>query len=86
MYRVYTSETSSITPLQAAEIALKMLSHDKATKVVEIVGPRLVEIKKYTPAAELYLQVDMIKEAIDAFIEGEEWNKAKKVAKELEPR
>ena len=37
-------------------------------------------------AAELYLQVDMIKEAIDAFIEGGEWNKAKKVAKELEPR
>ena len=37
-------------------------------------------------AAEMYMQVDMIKEAIDAFIEGEEWNKAKKVAKELEPR
>lgn len=34
----------------------------------------------------MYLQVDMIKEAIDALIEGKEWNKAKKVAKELEPR
>ena len=28
----------------------------------------------------------MIKEAIDAFIQAEEWNKAKKVARELEPR
>ena len=37
-------------------------------------------------AAEIYLRTDMIKEAIDAFISGEEWNKAKKVAKELEPR
>ena len=37
-------------------------------------------------AAEMYLKVDLIKEAIDAFIAGEEWNKAKKVAKELEPR
>lgn len=37
-------------------------------------------------AAELYLNVDLIKEAIDVFIEGEEWNKAKRVAKELEPR
>ena len=37
-------------------------------------------------AAEIYLRTDMIKEAIDAFIAGEEWNKAKKVAKELEPR
>ena len=34
----------------------------------------------------MYLQVDLVKEAIDAFIDGEEWNKAKKVAKELEPR
>ena len=37
-------------------------------------------------AAEMYLRVDMIKEAIDAFMAAEEWNKAKKVAKELEPR
>jgi hypothetical protein len=28
----------------------------------------------------------MIKEAIDTFIHAEEWNKAKRVAKELEPR
>ena len=34
----------------------------------------------------MYLQVDLIKEAIDSFIEGGEWNKAKKIAKELEPR
>jgi len=37
-------------------------------------------------AAELYLSVDMIKDAIDMFIQAEEWNKARKVAKELEPR
>lgn len=37
-------------------------------------------------AAELYLNLDLIREAIDAFIEGEEWNKAKRVAKELDPR
>jgi intraflagellar transport protein 172 len=34
----------------------------------------------------VYLGVDMIKEAIDTFIHAEEWNKAKRVAKELEPR
>lgn len=37
-------------------------------------------------AAELYLNVDLIKEAINDFITGGEWNKAKRVAKELEPR
>ena len=30
--------------------------------------------------------MDLVKEAIDALMAGEEWNKAKKVAKELEPR
>lgn len=37
-------------------------------------------------AAELYLNLDLVKEAIDAFMEAEEWNKAKRVAKELDPR
>lgn len=37
-------------------------------------------------AADLYLSVDLIKEAIDIFIDSEEWNKAKRVAKALEPR
>lgn len=37
-------------------------------------------------AAELYLSMDLFKDAIDVFIEGEEWNKAKRVAKEQEPR
>lgn len=30
--------------------------------------------------------MDLIKEAIDVFIDSEEWSKAKRVAKELEPR
>ena len=37
-------------------------------------------------AAELFIKVDMFREGIDAFIAGEEWNKAKKVAREFEPR
>uniref|UniRef100_A0A8U7MH45 Intraflagellar transport protein 172 homolog n=1 Tax=Corvus moneduloides TaxID=1196302 RepID=A0A8U7MH45_CORMO len=37
-------------------------------------------------AAELYLNLDLIQEAIDAFIEGEEWSKAKHMAKEFDPR
>lgn len=37
-------------------------------------------------AAELYLSLDLIREAIDAFIEGEEWSKAKRVARELDPQ
>lgn len=72
--------------MKAAELAIKFLSHDKAVDVSQIVGPRLIQLRKYNEAAELYLNLDLIKNAIDAFIEGEEWNKAKRVAKELDPR
>ncbi|MEQ2256463.1 hypothetical protein ILYODFUR_024390, partial [Ilyodon furcidens] len=71
---------------QAAELSIKFLSGDRATEVVQLVGSRLAQLRKFNAAAELYLNMDLIKEAIDAFIEGEEWNKAKRVAKELEPR
>lgn len=49
-------------------------------------------LEKHTPeshlsqAADLYLSLDLVKEAINVFMDGEEWNKAKRVAKELEPR
>lgn len=37
-------------------------------------------------AAELFLNLDLVKEAIDALMEGEDWSKAKRVAKELDSR
>ncbi|KAM3861396.1 intraflagellar transport protein 172 homolog [Diretmus argenteus] len=72
--------------MKAAELAIKFLSGERAVEVIHIVGPRLTQLRKYSAAAELYLNLELIKEAIDVFIEGEEWNKAKRVAKELEPR
>uniref|UniRef100_A0A4W5PBH1 Uncharacterized protein n=1 Tax=Hucho hucho TaxID=62062 RepID=A0A4W5PBH1_9TELE len=54
-----------------------MTAAEKAVDVIHAVGPRLTQLRKYSDAAELYLSLDLIKEAIDAFIEGEEWNKAK---------
>ncbi|KAJ8009128.1 hypothetical protein DPEC_G00085660 [Dallia pectoralis] len=72
--------------MKAAELAIKFLTQERAVEVIQTVGPRLTQLRKYSAAAELYLNLDLIKEAIDAFIEGEEWNKAKRVAKELDPR
>ena len=40
----------SLSP-QAAELALKFLSSDKAVQVVEVIGPRLVEISKFGPVS-----------------------------------
>ncbi|XP_062858050.1 intraflagellar transport protein 172 homolog isoform X2 [Trichomycterus rosablanca] len=72
--------------IKAAELAIKFLKREKAVNVVQTVGRHLVQLRKYITAAELYLNLDLIKEAVDAFLEGEEWNKAKRVAKELDPR
>ena len=40
---------------QAAELALKFLSSDKAVQVVEVIGPRLIEISKFSPVSALTL-------------------------------
>ncbi|MPC89587.1 Intraflagellar transport protein 172 [Portunus trituberculatus] len=34
----------------------------------------------------MFLAGDLVREAIDAFITGHEWSKAKKVASEFDPR
>ncbi|XP_060165824.1 intraflagellar transport protein 172 homolog isoform X5 [Globicephala melas] len=72
--------------MKAAELSIKFLPPQRSLEVVRAVGPQLIGIGKHSAAAELYLNLDLVKEAIDAFIEGEEWNKAKRVAKELDPR
>ncbi|XP_061559670.1 LOW QUALITY PROTEIN: intraflagellar transport protein 172 homolog [Phycodurus eques] len=72
--------------IKAAELSIKFLGEERAVKVVQVVGPRLAQLRKYNTAAEQYLHVGLIKDAIDVLMEGEEWNKAKRVAKELEPR
>lgn len=40
---------------------------------------------EHNVAAQLYISMEMMKEAIDTFIIAEEWTKARKVAKEVEP-
>ncbi|XP_075225811.1 intraflagellar transport protein Oseg2 [Lycorma delicatula] len=70
---------------EAAAITTKYLEPEEAFQVTKVLGPRLVEEKQYNLAAQVYLAVDLVKEAIDTFILADEWSKAKKVAHELEP-
>ncbi|CAH8629630.1 unnamed protein product [Schistosoma margrebowiei] len=83
----------SITPelcehawLHAASLAVKFLPTESSVKVTELVASRLASIQRHTLAGELLLSIDKIHKAIDAFIAGENWSKAKCVARELEPR
>ncbi|XP_050517357.1 intraflagellar transport protein 172 homolog [Diabrotica virgifera virgifera] len=71
--------------LRAADMVNKFLFGDEALEVIKVLSPRLIEIGEHNVAAQLYASMEMIKEAIDAFIVAEEWNKARKVAKELDP-
>ncbi|THD25249.1 Intraflagellar transport protein [Fasciola hepatica] len=72
--------------LHAANLAVKFLPSDSAAKVAELVASRLVSISRHSLAGELLLSVDKIQKAVDAFIAGDEWSKARRVARELEPR
>ncbi len=71
---------------RAAELAVKFLDGERAVEVAEEAGPRLVQVGRHSSAAQLYMGVEMIKEAVDAFVDAQEWTKARKVARELEPR
>lgn len=71
--------------LRAADMVNKYLIDQKAIEVTKILAPKLLQIQENTAAAQLYLNNDMIKEAIDSFIVCEDWTRARKIARELEP-
>lgn len=72
--------------IRAAEICNQFLDGDDATEIATELGPRLVEINQYGPAAQLYLAAEMPKEAVDVFIQSENWGKARRLAKEINPQ
>lgn len=72
--------------IRAAEICNQFLEGDEATEVAKELGPRLVEISQFGPAAQLYLAAEMPKEAVDVFIQSENWGKARRLAKEINPQ
>ncbi|GAB6029104.1 hypothetical protein CHUAL_004885 [Chamberlinius hualienensis] len=72
--------------LKAADLACKFLDDAKAIETAKVVGYRLAELEKYNQAAQVYIAVRMNKEAIDVLAKGRNWDKARKVAKELDPK
>ncbi|XP_067026551.1 intraflagellar transport protein 172 homolog [Acropora muricata] len=71
--------------VKAVELAMKLVS-DRAYDVARVACARLVDIKCYEQAGELYLGVEMVKEAIDVYIQGELWPKAERCAAEMAPK
>ncbi|KAL7058247.1 hypothetical protein AAHC03_017052 [Spirometra sp. Aus1] len=72
--------------VHAVNLATKFLAPDNAVKVTELVASRLTRLQRYSTAGDLLVSIDKVQEAVDVFIAGEEWTKARKIAKDLEPR
>ncbi|XP_055687572.1 intraflagellar transport protein 172 homolog [Lutzomyia longipalpis] len=70
--------------IRAAEICNQFLEGSDAVEVARELGPRLVEHGQIGPAAQLYLAAEMPKEAVDVFIQSENWAKARRLAKEID--
>jgi intraflagellar transport protein 172 len=71
--------------LKAVDLASKFIQ-DKALDVVALVCDRMTNIEEYDQAGELYMRVDMIKEALDMFMAGENWDKARNISRNVAPR
>ncbi len=58
----------------------------KPGDVASMVCERLVELGEFIAAGELMLTVECIKEALDYFMAGEGWARARDIAKNVAPR
>lgn len=72
--------------LRAAEICNQFLEGRDSAEVARELAPRLVTLNKATLAAQLYLAAELPKEAVDIFIASDNWNKARRLAKEIDPK
>ncbi|KAF5301762.1 hypothetical protein FQR65_LT08745 [Abscondita terminalis] len=71
--------------LRAADMLNKFLYEQDALEITRVLCPRLMEIGEHETAAQLYINCDLMKEALDCFVLTEDWTKAKKLAKQLDP-
>ena len=70
---------------KGSELAVKFLDEDKAVVLVRNAARQLKEIGQPAAAAQLYLSVDSVRDAVDILMEARDWTRARKIAQELEP-
>lgn len=80
------AETQEKALIRAAEICNQFLEGAEAIEVAHQLGPELVKLNQVGPAAQLYLAAELPKEAVDVFIQTENWSKARRLAKEIDPQ
>merc|ERR1719160_1833579 len=68
----------------AVRLAMKH-SQERYNEVVTIVAKRLQQIQRFEAAAELYESIEKAREAVQCYINGEVWDKAKLLAQQQVP-
>ncbi|XP_014206099.1 intraflagellar transport protein 172 homolog [Copidosoma floridanum] len=71
--------------LQAAEILLQRAEPELASNLGGELGTRLTTAGEHGLAAQVFLQADRFKEAVNALVACGDWTKAKRVVRELAP-
>jgi len=68
---------------RAADLAVKFLKrNDELDRVVHQIAPRLLSCQMYGDAAMLYFHIGRPKEAIECYIAGDQWEDARRAAKD----
>lgn len=70
--------------VKAAELSWKFMNKQHTEHLVQQIAPKLLQMKKQTTAAQLFLKINSIKNALDALIDAKDWSKAKRVAAEVD--
>lgn len=72
--------------LRAADMYIQFLQGTDSVEVARTLAPRLAAVDQIDSAVRIYLAADMPKEAVDVFIQSENWSKARRLAKEIDPQ
>ncbi|KAK6114288.1 hypothetical protein QQG55_55400 [Brugia pahangi] len=82
-----TADTDTVVNAlkRAGELAIKFLSDDVTSAIVDEIAEIFIHLKRFIEAAELFLASNQPDNAIKAFLLGGQWSKAKKLAIEFVP-
>lgn len=72
--------------IRAAEMCNQFLEGNDAIEVAHQLAPSLLKLNQIAVVVQLYLAAELPKEAVDVFIQSENWSKARRLAKEIDPQ
>ncbi|XP_033332650.1 intraflagellar transport protein Oseg2 [Megalopta genalis] len=78
-------QASRASLIRAAEILLHQADSETAAAVGGDLGSRLFAVGEHALAAQVFLQADRLKDAIDALASVGEWERARRIVRELAP-